>query len=1185
MIKRIHFLGGDRSLMVGPSALTRAAILAVAAFALAAPLAAQTPLLDSVTPPTAVRGATGNVTLTGTNLRAPFVGTTGCSTAGGAVRARVQYLNGQGLVVDEVERDPSTIGDTSIANVPYGLAVTTTSGVYSIRTLYDAFVVGVGFILGCSATQKSVSFTVQGPTITTDSLPRAFVGEPYGPVTLTAIGLIGTPTWGLFTGNLPPGLTLSSSGVISGTPTSPGFYFPDFAVSDPNGGFTNAQIALDVVDRITITPPTLPNGVVGETYNQLITAPTAFEVEPLDPLPPGLDVQTNYDAVNDVYTFRLAGTPTAVGTFNFTLEAQGSTPGETPTYGTRAYSLTIESGVTVLTNTLPAGTVGSAYSVPLQSNRAEPPTWALVAGSLPPGLTLNPGTGVISGTPTTAGAFSFSVQVSVNTVYGVLTSPPQALSITVVVPVTLTITTTALAEATLDQEYLFTLSYSLTGSTAPVVWEITGGSLPGGIRLDPATGVLRGTPGGIGEFPVTFRARLVNGQLQSAPRSYLLKVIGPPLSLSPSSMPQGAVGQAYLVELRPSGGDGNISVSISSGSLPPGLTLGTSPPRISGTPTEAGSFRFIVRLLSEGRVGDFPFTVEILPFMLELAPPTLPEAYLGELYEQRVEARGGKGPYTFALQSGALPEGFVLNGATGVISGRPLAAGEYGFTIIATDASRSTGVRSYRITVRPPLTLGPQSLPDGTEGQSYSASLVAAGGRPPYSFSLRGGMLPPGLSLSEASISGLPAQGGTFPFVAAVTDQNGRSVERNFEIFVLGLLRLEPETLPNGTLLRDYSASLTLTGAQNPVRWSVEGNLPPGILFQAGVFRGAPTAMGTFNFLVTATDAANRSMSRSYSITVTGGIWITTTSLPGGAAGQPYTASLAAEGGQPPYRWSITPALPEGLSLDPGLGLIAGLPTAGGTFPLSVRVEDQTGLSATASLSLTLSMPPPPPLRIIDLPVTALPATQPTFNVALAEPYPLPLSGEVDLSFAPVRGPDDPAVQFANGGRRLPFTIGANQTAANFGGSPPALQTGTVAGLITLTSRYQSGGTDVTPTPPPTQTLRIDGAAPVLTRLDLSRGATGFELIIFGYSNTRDVVRANVRLTPSAGGSLAGSEFTIDLASLFQTYYNSAASVPFGTQFRLVLPFNVSGSQQDIGSVSVTLTNSVGASNTLTANF
>lgn len=1185
MLQRSCLMGGNKTIVGGPASIGRAALVLVAALGLTDPLAAQTPILDAVTPSTAVRGTSGNVTLTGTNLRTPFDGVSGCSTAGGAVRARVQYLNGQGQVVSEVERDNPTVANTSIANVPYDSAVTSLSGTYSIRALYDAFVAGVGFILGCSATQNSVSFTVEGPTITTESLPRAFVGEPYGPVNLTAIGLIGTPTWELYESSLPPGLTLSSSGVISGTPTSAGFYFPAFSVSDPSGGFTFTSIALDVVQRITIGPPTLPNGVVGQAYNQLITAPTAFEVWSDDPLPPGLEIQTTFDDVNDVYIFNLTGTPTTVGTFNFTVQAQGSAPNESPTFGTRAYSLVVESGVTVLTTALPDGSVGSAYSVPLQSNRAEPPAWAIVTGSLPPGLTLNPGTGVISGTPTTAGAFGFSVQVSVNTTYGVLSSPPRALAITVIQPVILTILTTDLSEATVQQEYLFTLAYSLIGSTAPVIWEVTGGSLPGGITLDPATGVLRGTPGGIGEFPVTFRARLATGQVQSAPRSYVLKVIGLPLSLSPSTMPQGAVGQAYLVELRPSGGDGNIGISISSGSLPPGLTLGATPPRIAGTPTQAGTFRFTIRLLSEGRIGDFPFTVEILPFMLELAPPTLPEAYLDELYEQRLEARGGTGPYTFALQSGALPEGFVLNGSTGVLSGRPLAVGEYRFTIIATDASRSTGVRAYLLTVRPPLTLGPESLPSGTEGQSYSASLVATGGRPPYSFSLRGGMLAPGLSLSGASIAGLPTRGGTFSFVAAVTDQNGRSVERSFEIFVLGLLRLAPDTLPNGTLFRDYAASLILTGAQDPVRWLLEGDLPPGILFQAGVFRGAPTAVGAFNFAITATDAANRSISRNYSITVTGGIRITTTSLPGGTAGQPYTASLAAEGGQPPYRWSITPALPGGLSLDPGLGVIAGQPTVSGTFPLAVRVEDQSGLSATADLSLALMIPPPPPLRIINLPVTAPPATQPTFSVVLEEPFPLPLTGEVDLTFAPVRGPDDPAVQFANGGRRMPFTVGANQTAANFGGSPSALQTGTVAGLITLTSRYRANGTDVTPTPPPTQTLRIDGAAPLLTRLDLTRGPAGFELVVFGYSNTRDVVRANVRLTPSAGGSLAGSEFTIDLASLFQTYYNSAASAPFGTQFRLVLPFNVTGSQQDLGSVSVTLTNSVGTSNALTANF
>jgi hypothetical protein len=763
-----------------------------------------------------------------------------------------------------------------------------------------------------------------------------------------------------------------------------------------------------------------------------------------------------------------------------------------------------------------------------------------------------------------------------------MSSPPRALSITVVA-FPLTVTTTVLPSGTLNQAYAFNLQFS--GTTQPVTWSIVSGTLPTGITLSAATGLLSGIPTVLGTQSFSVRVQSSNGLAVSAPRALALSVGPPPLQLAPEALSAGIVNSPYFAQLIPSGGVGNYVLAVASGSLPPGVTFDPGSRRFLGTPTQIGVFGFVMRVTSGNDLLEQGYSITIRPEPLNLLTEVLPDGYQGETYQVNLAAVGGVTPYTFSISAGTLPPGVALNPA-GVIVGQPGGSGLFSPTVTVRDAEGVTVSRPFALTIHPTLLLtGPSPLPLATQGESYAANLTSTGGRTPYSYSLVSGVLPQGVTLTTAgAVAGTPMQSGAFAITALVTDANGRTSQRVIELQVVGALTLLPESLPEGTAFREYNVGLILQGGVGPYQWSHSGDLPPGILFENGVFRGAPTQIGTFPFVVSVRDSRERSLSRNYSITVTGGVLITTTTLPPAMAGEAYQVTLAAEGGRAPYRWAVVGLLPAGLDLDPGLGQIAGSPTASGTFTFTVRVEDPDGLSDTAELSIVVATPPPPTLRITNLPSTSPPAQQPTFAVMLDESYPLPLQGEVDLTFAADRGPDDPSVQFANGSRRIPFTVPAGQRTANFT-APPALQTGTVAGLITLTSHYRADGQDVTPTPPPTQTLRIVPAAPVLTRLDLVRTATGFELVVFGYSTPRDITRATVRLSPSVEGALAASEFTIELNSIFTTWYNSTTSMPFGSQFRLSLPFSLTGNAADIGSATVTLTNSVGTSNTLTTNF
>ena len=172
----------------------------------------------------------------------------------------------------------------------------------------------------------------------------------------------------------------------------------------------------------------------------------------------------------------------------------------------------------------------------------------------------------------------------------------------------------------------------------------------------------------------------------------------------------------------------------------------------------------------------------------------------------------------------------------------------------------------------------------------------------------------------------------------------------------------------------------------------------------------------------------------------------------------------------------------------------------------------------------------------------------------------------------PVVGGDDPAIQFSTGGRSAGFVIPASTKRM----SPPlAIQTGTVAGTIELTFRPEG-------LPELTRSIKIARSAPEVRSLIVTRGSAGFELRSTGFSTSREVTQATVHFS---GAGLQTTEIVVPLSELSKNWYQSAASVPFGSQFSLVLPFSVQGDLTAIQSVTVVITNAQGASSAVSSSF
>ncbi len=181
-------------------------------------------------------------------------------------------------------------------------------------------------------------------------------------------------------------------------------------------------------------------------------------------------------------------------------------------------------------------------------------------------------------------------------------------------------------------------------------------------------------------------------------------------------------------------------------------------------------------------------------------------------------------------------------------------------------------------------------------------------------------------------------------------------------VFEITPLLITTSSLPAGTVNIPYSATLSVTGGVPPYTWSVaQGRLPNGLTLNAssGAISGTPTAAGTFNFTVQVSDSESPPATAvaPLSITVQSALVITTSSLPSGTVNNPYSATLSAAGGVPPYTWSITQGtLPNGLALNGGSGVISGTPTAAGTFNFTVQVRDSESPPATASAPLGITV-------------------------------------------------------------------------------------------------------------------------------------------------------------------------------------------------------------------------------------
>lgn len=317
-----------------------------------------------------------------------------------------------------------------------------------------------------------------------------------------------------------------------------------------------------------------------------------------------------------------------------------------------------------------------------------------------------------------------------------------------------------------------------------------------------------------------------------------------------------------------------------------------------------------------------------------------------------------------------------------------------------------------------------------------------------------------------------------------------------------------------------------------------------------------------------------------------------TVSIVNAGAAATTISSIGLNAGGPVFGLQNLPSLP--LNLNPGgtASFAVGFsPNATGTLTETLHVNaDVFGVLATALAPQSL-----PAYQFQGPSGAEQAAQQPSVGLSLATPYPLPLQGTLTLTFDSSVFTEDPAIQFASGGRTVAFTIPANSTLALFNGSATSipLQTGTTAGSIVITPAFAlQNGFILTPSSPPVLTMTIAAAAPQLVSGSIvSETLDGFSLVLNGYVTARSLKQLTVQVTPVSGNSFSSTSLTVDLTSSAAAWFQSAASSSFGGAFQITIPFVLQNGSSTadlvhtLQSLSITATNAIGSSTALSVTI
>jgi hypothetical protein len=414
---------------------------------------------------------------------------------------------------------------------------------------------------------------------------------------------------------------------------------------------------------------------------------------------------------------------------------------------------------------------------------------------------------------------------------------------------------------------------------------------------------------------------------------------------------------------------------------------------VAAGPVSASRYSPSIHLLCSAAANNA--TLEGNVCVLPAGQTTAPNAYSATI----AVSKANVGPtVTFTLTAGKLPPGLSMPSQSqsgDVITGNPTKAGTFNFTVKAADGPTATMTYQITVTVQGPpdqlmcnaaqgsfLSNGVCFLPDAIIGVPYRQGQLVTSHGAGGTLTVVSGSLPPGLSLpgtftgSSDIVGGTPTDPGVEPgrnFTVQGTGDQGQPLYQAYTIMVDQNVPLSVNasggTDLGGTVGQTWFSYFFVSGGAAPFTWSVaSGQLPPGLTLQSPYgprdandeLAGTPTTAGTYTFTMRVAGFDGQQATQQFTATIDPPLQISGT-MPAGTVGVPYSQDLAAQGGAPPYSWSIfaNDPLPPGLSLGTTApdfnNVLTGTPTQAGTFSFLISVTDAQGHSVNGTVTVTIN--------------------------------------------------------------------------------------------------------------------------------------------------------------------------------------------------------------------------------------
>lgn len=499
-------------------------------------------------------------------------------------------------------------------------------------------------------------------------------------------------------------------------------------------------------------------------------------------------------------------------------------------------------------------------------------------------------------------------------------------------------------------------------------------TLPEGFTWFMSTGEITGTP----EAPsaeATYTVTVTDANGSTATATFKLAVTDGPaatLALASKGLTVNTAADAFT-PVTGSGGTGALTYSVAP-ALPANLSMSASTGEITGTPTATSSTsNYTVTVTDENnRSGTATFTLEVNSSVVATQAIAAPHVTQGSpaIAFAPVTGSGGTPSLSYSI-SPDLPTGLSMNGSSGQVSGTPTAPSvATTFTVTVTDANGATATETFSLVVNGAISatqvVATKELTADTSAVPFTP-VTGAGGRASLTYSVSPD-LPAGLSLASTTgeITGTPTVATTATvYTITVTDANTATATATFSLAVNDAV-VATQAISTKTLSANVAAvaftPITGSGGSGTLVYSISPDLPPGLEINAdtGTISGTATAGASeTTYTVTITDEALAADTASFTLTVDGPLAATTAIASRELAVNTVVTSftpVTGTGGTGYLNYSVSPALPSGLSMSSATGSITGTPTTPTTAATyTVTVADGNSTTATSDFSLAVA--------------------------------------------------------------------------------------------------------------------------------------------------------------------------------------------------------------------------------------